>query len=142
MTSLPTLPSLPGISSSTGTNYSGMTPDQVDDAMSAPMTDAEINQALGYNATGTSSSAAPAATTSATPTSIASSTPTPSSNATISSSGVISSIWSIVTGNIENGIFVVLGLMLIAAGVFSFKAAQTIVTSAGKAGKTVAEVAA
>ena len=82
------------------------------------------------------------ATAGTTPTS--SSTPTATTTATAidAGTGILASLWNIITGNIENGIFVVLGLLLIAAGIFAFKSTQTIVKVAGKAGTTAAELAA
>lgn len=82
--------------------------------------------------------AAPAVPTTGTNTAATTVPPTATQNAT----SVVSSIWGIITGNIENGIFVVLGLLLIAAGIFAFKSTQTVVKLAGKAGATAAEVAA
>jgi len=58
-------------------------------------------------------------------------------------SGISNSVQSIFSpSNIENLIFVLLGLLLIAAGIFSFKTTQTVITTAGKYGAKAAEVAA
>lgn len=78
------------------------------------------------------------------------SVPTTGSNPTASTTagaidtgtGVLTSIWSVITGNIENGVFVVLGLLLIAAGVFAFKSTQQAIGTAGRLGARAAEVAA
>jgi hypothetical protein len=79
-----------------------------------------------------------------TPTAAPVTTPIPAAVSSAASSGknAILSIWGIITGNVENGIFVLLGLLLIAAGVFAFKSTQTIAVSAGKLGAKAAEVAA
>ena len=53
-------------------------------------------------------------------------------NTASSLGGTISSIWGILTGNVENGVFVVLGLLLIAAGVFSFKTTQNVIETGSK----------
>lgn len=146
MSTLAPLPSLPGISQSTGTDYTGLDEAGVDAALNAPMTDDEINQAMGYNYTGSSTAPTiPSIPTTGydTPSSAAaSSTNAAASNVVTATTGVLTSIWNIVTGNIENGIFVVLGLLLIAAGIFAFKPTQTLAVNAGKLGAKAAEVAA
>jgi hypothetical protein len=64
-----------------------------------------------------------------------------------SASGFLNNLFSGVTGGftLEDGVIIIVGLILIAAGVFSFKTTQTIITVAGKtaakAAKTSAEVA-
>lgn len=147
MSTLALLPSLPAISSSTGTDYSGLSPDEVTDAMNAPMTDDEINAAMGYNAvTPISQPTNPASIFNTAPSSptVVPTTPTASASPSAASSatGVLTSIWNVITGNIENGIFVILGLLLIAAGIFAFKTTQTVVQVAGKAATRATELGA
>lgn len=138
MATLAPLPSLPqiGVSQSTGTDYTGLTPEQVDAKLNSPMSAAEVNQAMGYNYAGAapSSPAAPAAPAASA---------APAAPATGSGiGGIFSQLLSVITGNLENGVFVLLGLLLIAAGIFSFKSTQTVINVAGKAGVKAAEVAA
>lgn len=129
---------LSGLSSTSGTDYSGMSPDEVDTALNSPMTAPEINQAMGYNYAPSTTPTSPAVPTVGSVVPLTSAPPTAAQNAT----GVLSSIWGIITGNVENGIFVILGLLLIAAGIFSFKSTQTVVSTVGKVGAKAAEVAA
>jgi hypothetical protein len=46
----------------------------------------------------------------------------------------------IANSTIEDWVFIVLGLLLIAAGIFAFKQTQTIIQTASKAGSKIAEV--
>ena len=67
-------------------------------------------------------------------------------------SGILGSAWAaaktalgfgtITNAQVENIVFVVVGLILIIAGVFSFKATQQIAVNVGNAAKTAAEVSA
>jgi hypothetical protein len=138
MGALASLPSLPGISQSTGTDYSGLDEAGVDGALNAPLTSAETNQAMGYNY-----SAIPA-TPSLTPAIPSTGTSTPvATAATASAKGsVFSTVLGLIESNVENVIFVLLGLMLIGAGIFSFKGTQSVVSTAAKYGSKAAEVAA
>lgn len=122
-----------------------MSEDEVDAALNAPMTPTEINNAMGYTVTGDTAPTIPTIPTTGynTPASAAASTaPAATASAISQGTGVLTSIWNILTGNIENGIFVVLGLLLIAAGIFAFKSTQTLALNAGKLGAKAAEVAA
>lgn len=139
MSTLAPLPSLPAVSSSTGTDYSGLSESEIDDKLNSPVSDAEENQAMGYNV----AASAPTAATPATSPSAAQAPTAPgAATATGSSTGLLSSLWATITGNVENGIFVILGLLLIAAGIFAFKTSQTIVQVAGKAASKGAEIGA
>jgi LPXTG-motif cell wall-anchored protein len=108
-----------------------MTEEQVDAALNSPMTTAEINKAMGFS-------------TPAIPTTTPVTTPIPAavSSAASSATTALTSIWGVLTGNIENAIFVLLGLLLIAAGIFAFKSTQTIISTGTKFGAKAAEVAA
>lgn len=120
-----------------------MSPDEVTDAMNSPLTDAEFDQAMGYNAAPAMTSPAPSLPAPTLPNVIpTSSTPTTALTSTSSPAGILTSLWSTITGNIENGVFVILGLLLIAAGIFSFKTSQTIVQTVGNVAKKGAEGAA
>lgn len=67
---------------------------------------------------------------------------TPSSTPTINTAST-PSIWSRLSNfSVEDFVFIVLGLLLIAAGVFAFKTTQNIITTGAKYGSKVAEVAA
>jgi hypothetical protein len=68
---------------------------------------------------------------------------TASSAATASSSpGIVATAKHAISSNLENIIFILLGLMLIAAGIFSFKSTQTIISTTGKYAAKAGEVAA
>jgi hypothetical protein len=138
MSTLATLPSLPGISQSTGTDYTGLSESGVDEALNSPLTSTEINQAMGYNYSGIP------ATPSLTPAIPSGGQATPvASPATATAKGsVFSTVLGLIESNIENVIFVLLGLMLIGAGIFSFKGTQSVVSTATKYGSKAAEVAA
>ena len=61
----------------------------------------------------------------------------------IAASTPSTSIWtSLKNFSLEDGVFIILGLILIIAGIFSFKATQDAVKSGVSAGSKIAEVAA
>jgi hypothetical protein len=142
MGGLASLPSLPGISQSTGTDYSGLDEAGVDAALNAPLTSAETNQAMGYNysAIPATPSLTPAIPSTGTSTPVA--TPVATTATATAKGSVFSTVLGLIESNVENVIFVLLGLMLIGAGIFSFKGTQSVVSTAAKYGSKAAEVAA
>lgn len=134
-TSVPTLPKLPGI----GVGNSQL-PEFADiQQIATDLGNADPNGALSIaqnggivsspvsdagNSTSTTGTTAPASTSSAT------------------SSGVLGSVYSFLTGSVESVIFVIIGLLLIGAGLYAFKTTQTIIQTGGKIAKTAAEVTA
>ena len=107
------------------------------DAYTQPVQTTQSPLTDEYLSTPTIGQTAPNAASAAT----AASSPAATSSAA-SSTGVLTSIWNVITGNIENGIFVILGLLLIAAGIFTFKTTETVVKVAGKAATKATEIGA
>jgi hypothetical protein len=143
MSTLAPLPSLPAISSSTGVDYSGLSPDEVDSALNSPLTNEQINQAMGYNYTGIVAPTDSPQSTATIP-SIPSVGTVPTQSISTTATTPASSTMSAAQKSslIENIVFAVLGILLIAAGIFSFKTSQTIVQVAGKAASKGAELGA
>jgi hypothetical protein len=68
----------------------------------------------------------------------------PSGNPYVATSpgGYSNSVTQWISAHVEDFVFIILGILLIGAGVFSFKGTQTVVENAGKVAGKVAEVAA
>jgi hypothetical protein len=132
-TSLPTLPALPGIGGVAGEN--------VDLQGYASQFASVAGTGINYSPVAATDSGAATTTTPVTQTS------TPNTQASSipligKVTGAVKSYIGIPNFTLEDTIFILLGLLLIAAGIFSFKESQTVVQTLGRAGKKAAEMSA